>query len=105
MIFQNTECFYYCEPILGHFQVPDNPAEIYRVPVCADYCNYWFEACKNDMTCVEHWLEDFEIDEYFANSCPRDSPCRTIKEEYGNGEGLCNQLLRNGLFYSTATVL
>ena len=53
------------------------------------------------MTCVEHWLEDFEIDEYLAISCPRDSPCRTFKEEYGNGEGLCNQLLGNGLFYST----
>ena len=36
-------------------------AAIQNVPVCADYCNSWFEACKNDSTCVEHWLEDFVV--------------------------------------------
>ena len=85
MIFQSTDCFYFCEPILGHFQVPGSPTKIEGVPVCADYCDNWFEACKDDRTCVEHWGEDFVYNEYFANSCPNDprASCRTFEDVYG----------------------
>ena len=78
-------------------------AAIQNVPVCADYCNSWFEACKNDLTCVEHWLEDFVFDEGFSNRCPgpTNSTCRTFQEEYGDGRGLCNQIWGNSIFYST----
>ena len=78
-------------------------AAIQGVPVCADYCDAWFEACKDDQTCVEHWLEDFVFDEGFTNRCPNnpDTSCRTFREEYGDGEGLCNQIWGNSIFYST----
>ena len=101
ILFQNADCFYYCEPILGHFQVGMSTA-IRGVPVCSDYCNNWFDACKDDMTCVEHWLEDFVFDQGFTNRCPSnpDTSCRTFRQEYGNGEGLCNQIWGNSIFYS-----
>ena len=81
--FQNADCFYYCEPILGHFQVGMSAA-IGNVPVCADYCNKWFDVCRDDMTCVKHWLEDFMFDEGFQNQYPRDptTSYRTFREEY-----------------------
>ena len=99
--FQNADCFYYCEPILGHFQVGMSAA-IGNVPVCADYCNKWFDACRDDMTCVNHWLEDFAFDAGFQNQCPRDptTSCRTFQVEYSDGRGLCNQIWGNSIFYS-----
>ena len=63
----------------------------------------WFEACKDDRTCLEHWEEDFVYNKYFTNSCPNDprTSCRTFEDVYGNGEDLCNKLYGNGIFYST----
>ena len=43
--------------MLAHFQRPDKPNDIRDVPICKTYCDEWFEACKNDMTCVEDWID------------------------------------------------
>ncbi len=29
-------------------------ADIANVPVCASYCEAWFNACKNDKTCIHN---------------------------------------------------
>ena len=31
--------------------------DVENVPVCADYCDFWFGACQNDLICVENWLD------------------------------------------------
>ena len=46
---QDEACFFQCEPILGHFQSPGADS-VDLAPVCASYCDSWFEACRNDMT-------------------------------------------------------
>ena len=53
---QNEECFYQCEPMLKYFERPTKDGYIRDAPVCRTYCEQWFDACKNDMTCVEDWL-------------------------------------------------
>ena len=99
---QDEECFYQCEPMLGYFQI-DMTGYIQSVPVCADYCDAWFEACKDDLTCVEDWLADFDFAEDGNNSCPANATCTTFRERYKNGEGLCNKMWGKAFYYSTNT--
>ena len=88
--------------MLGYFEI-GKTGYIQNVPVCADYCNTWFDACRNDLTCVENWLEDFDFAINGNNSCPANSSCVTFEEMYGNAEGLCNKMWGNAFYYSTDT--
>ena len=99
---QDEECFYQCEPMLGHFQI-DMTGYIQNVPVCASYCDDWFEACKDDLTCVEDWLADFDYEVNGNNSCPANSTCITFRERYGDGKGLCNKMWGKAFHYSNDT--
>ena len=89
--------------MLGHFESPLGSGYISGVPVCASYCDSWFEACKDDLTCVEDWLADFDFAANGNNSCPTNSTCTTFKERYGNAQGLCNKMWGSAFRYSTDT--
>lgn len=69
---KNEECFWQCEPNLIKWHVKEGALE--GVPICAKYCDDWFDACKDDFTCAEDWLSDFN---YSSNvySCPTASKC------------------------------
>ena len=88
--------------MLAYFQV-GMTGYIQNVPVCADYCDAWFEACKDDLTCVENWLRDFTKDANGTNICPINSSCITFEEMYGSGEGLCNKMWGKAFYYSSNT--
>lgn len=94
---QNEQCFYDCEPMLDYFQVRDTPG-ILNVPVCASYCDDWFDACRNDLTCVENWLAT--VDRGVPNSCPPDSPCITFEAMFQNGKGICDKMWKPAIIYS-----
>ena len=86
--------------MLGYFQVRSGAAFIImNVPVCADYCDAWFEACKDDLTCVENLFDVFMFDD--INFCPQNSTCRTFREVYRDGRGLCNKIWGHEYVYST----
>ena len=80
-----------------------NSGELMSVPVCADYCDAWFEACKDDLTCVENYVEmgfhNLSID--YTSSCPQNSTCRTYRVVYRDGRGLCNKIWGSEYAYST----
>ncbi len=86
--------------MLGHFETSPGSGYIANVPVCASYCDRWFQACKDDLTCVENWLVDFDFAANGNNSCPVNSTCMTFSERYGNAEGLCNKMWGNAFIYS-----
>ena len=97
---QNAACFYNCEPVIDYFGVGDSTL-IYRVPICASYCNDWFNACRNDNTCVVNWLLLINVYiETGCNSCPPKFRCRTFEEAYTNGAGLCNTMWGTSYMYS-----
>ena len=50
-----------------------------RVPICSKYCDDWFEACKDDMTCAQDWLNGFNFTSN-VYSCPTSSSCRKFSE-------------------------
>ena len=89
----DEECFYQCEPSLSYFEDPAYPDKGYvkGVPICASYCNAWFDACRSDKTCVVDWLNDFNYTESEYH-CPSDSVCKTFEEVYKNGKGLCDSM-------------
>ena len=97
--FQNQVCFYECEPMLGYFS--DNSPAVRNVPVCASYCDSWFEACRNDLTCVDD-LEKSTQQAFAegANTCPPDRQCMTFEEVFSDGRGLCNRLWGDSYDYS-----
>lgn len=89
------EASYNCDPYMAYYQDPEyiGTGILKNVPLCQLYCDGWFEACKNDYTCVSDWVNGFS----FVNSsyvCPGDSAtqCRTFGEIYGNGRNLCNTM-------------
>ena len=86
--------------MLGYFQIEDT-GYIKDVPVCADYCDAWFQACKDDLTCVENWLEDFHFEVDGSNKCPVGSQCVTFAQMYGSGRGLCNKMWGEAFYYET----
>ena len=88
--------------MLGYFEFRKT-GYIQNVPVCADYCNAWFDACKDDLTCVENWLHGYAKDQDGNNICPVNSTCITFQEMYSSGEGLCNKMWGEAFYYSTDT--
>ena len=74
---KDEECFYQCEPSLITFR--SGKGTVDRVPVCADYCNSWFDACKDDLTCAKDWLADFNSTGG-QTVCKTDSPCKTFEQ-------------------------
>lgn len=98
----DEECFYQCEPSLYYFADPAYPGKGYikGVPICADYCDAWFAACRRDKTCVVDWLSDFEYDQS-EYKCPNGSACRTFEDVYTNGEGLCTTMWGSAFKYET----
>ena len=86
--------------MLGHFETGPGTGYISNVPVCASYCDRWFEACKNDLTCVDNWLEDFDYAANGQNLCPPEASCLSFKERYKDARGLCNRMWGNAFFYS-----
>ncbi|PFX29839.1 riboflavin-binding protein-like isoform X2 [Stylophora pistillata] len=93
---KNEECFYSCEPSLIKWHT--SKGGVKGVPICADYCDKWFDACKNDMTCAEDWLEDFNFTSS-QYSCRSNSQCRKFSELYKDGKGLCNKMWGQSFTY------
>ncbi|XP_031574682.1 riboflavin-binding protein-like [Actinia tenebrosa] len=63
-----------------------------EVPICSNTCDQWFEACKNDKTYSDNWLEEYFLHHNDKGPIKPDRPCRTFAEVFKNGEGLCNQI-------------
>ena len=82
-------CFYFCEPYVEPWKGPFN-GSLSRVPICASYCDEWFDACKNDSTCSSDWLETSVI--AGQHHCDANQTCQTIATTFTNGKNLCNTM-------------
>lgn len=99
---KNEECFFQCEPTLIRYVRPSQSASVQNVPICSNYCDKWYEACKDDSTCVTNWESGFVIvGKHYA--CPNTSKCNTFKEVYKNGAGICNKMWGPSFSYHNAS--
>ena len=90
-----------CEPMLGYYQTNSSTGDFKDVPICADYCEAWFQACKDDLACVENWLEELEFHDTLGPKCPKGTSCVTFQEMYGSAKGLCGKLFGDSYFYES----
>lgn len=89
--FVEIECFYRCSPHVSHW-AGLFPSSLNRLPVCQDYCDSWFAACADDMTCATNWITDWVTASNGSNFCKSSSPCSSFRTRYSNGASLCGHL-------------
>jgi folate receptor len=97
--FIEIECFYRCSPNVAHFANEQFASAFSNLPMCGDYCDRWYTACKDDYTCVTNWITDW-VYINGSNHCPERSQCRPYSVVYGSGRGICNTLWGSSFFYS-----
>ena len=85
--------------MLRYFQT-EADGNVHNVPICMDYCDAWFDACKDDLTCFENWLEEYDSATTLT-ICSAPYTCRTFREVYRNGKGLCDTIWGTLYAYST----
>jgi folate receptor len=96
------EAAYSCDPYIGYYEdTSDGQQGVLKgVPICQSFCDSWYEACENDFTCVDDWLNGFNYtDGYYT--CPVDSTCKTFGEWYGNSTAMCTRLWGNSFVPAT----
>lgn len=81
------ECFYRCSPDAIYWENPDFPSAIKKAPICASFCDEWYDACRYDLTCGRNWLTDFNFSADGVNTCKQ--PCRNFSAYFTNGKDLC----------------
>lgn len=68
---------YRCSPHVAHWAI-DFPSALAGLPVCSNFCDEWFDACANDMTCATNWILDWTfVDD--INQCRDNAVCRTFR--------------------------
>ena len=97
--FIQNYCFYECSPNVGPWLVKVNGMKsrkerFYKVPLCEQECNLWWNDCRNDFTCVKNWETDFNW-ATGTNVCPTQSSCRKIKEVFKDSADFCESVFDN----------
>ncbi|KAJ8345123.1 hypothetical protein SKAU_G00293160 [Synaphobranchus kaupii] len=82
---KRAACFHRCSPDAVLWTHPHHPDAIQATPLCHSFCTYWFEACKNDMTCARNWTTD-----WVGVNCT--GPCVTFQQMYKDERDLCDHL-------------
>ncbi|CAH8535869.1 unnamed protein product [Dicrocoelium dendriticum] len=93
--FKRDLCSYECSSDHGPWMVKTNRKigieRPFAVPLCAQDCHMWWEACRSDMTCVRMWSVEFEW-HTGQNTCPSDSQCVTFEQTYRNAVDFCESV-------------
>ncbi|XP_066271707.1 uncharacterized protein [Branchiostoma lanceolatum] len=95
----DLECFNKCSPDISRMSIPTDSGS--TVPICASFCHRWFDACRNDVTCVANWRTDWEMDDQNNNNCPEGSSCKTFDEMYGDAQTLCETFFGSEFQYNS----
>lgn len=93
--FSWSNCFYECSPNTGPWLRPDRSTlrneKYYHVPLCRNQCDSWWDACKNERTCVSNWSQGFNWTSG-SNRCPKEKPCKNFTEIYQNATNFCQSV-------------
>ena len=97
----NVECFYRCSHNAIFWKNPCYPSAISKAPVCSSFCDAWFDACKDDLTCAKNWATGFNMTAGNVNTCK--GPCRNFSDFYSNGKDLCESMWGSSFVYTEET--
>lgn len=99
----DVECFYRCSHNAIFWKNPSYPSAILNAPVCADFCDGWFDACKNDLTCAKNWITDFKMTGDGTNSCKQ--RCQSFSNFFRDGKELCEVMWGSSFVYKKTDCL
>lgn len=97
-----VECFYRCSHNAIFWKNPQYPSALLEAPICAGFCDDWFDACKDDLTCAKNWLTDFNSTTGI-NTCKQ--PCRNFSDYYTDGKDLCEGMWGKTFVYKETDCL
>lgn len=86
----SVECFYRCSRNAIFWRNPNYQSAVLKAPICASFCDGWFEACKEDLTCAGNWISGFNTSRDGSNTCK--DPCRNFSDYYVSGKDLCESM-------------
>ncbi|XP_077183353.1 retbindin [Paroedura picta] len=95
---QRVECFYRCSPIAAQWPHPQRPTAVLAVPLCQNFCEQWYDACKEDLTCARNWLTDWHWGPD-GNNCSQE--CISYGQMYKDGKELCETIWDDSFVAST----
>lgn len=96
----NVECFYRCSHNAIYWKNPQWPSAMSKAPICASFCDGWFDACKEDLTCAKNWITDFNMTSGI-NTCKE--PCKKFSEYYTSGKDICEGMWDTTFIYEAET--
>jgi folate receptor len=89
-------CFYECSPNVGPWLVSDERKirneRFLQVPLCQSVCENWWDACRDDLTCVDNWATKFNWTAGM-NVCPQGNTCRPFHKVYTGASHFCETLM------------
>ncbi|XP_005084100.1 sperm-egg fusion protein Juno [Mesocricetus auratus] len=95
--FIQAVCLHECSPNLGpwiQLVVPNRQEErVWRVPLCWEDCEEWWEDCSSSYTCKSDWLSG--PDSSREKSCPVPAPCRPFSDYFPTPADLCEKIWSN----------
>ena len=107
------EAAFQCDPFLAQYSDPTSLyGSLVGVPLCASYCDDWWDACRYDSTCATNWATNFPTDANYNYGCaagdtyPADGSgppvCSTFASRFpGRGRDLCTNMWGSTFTYST----
>ncbi|XP_067423833.1 riboflavin-binding protein-like [Emydura macquarii macquarii] len=100
---KKIECFYQCSPHAADWMNSNYTAAIDFVPLCQNFCDDWYEACKNDSTCIRSWITDWEWDDNGENHCKNE--CIPYNKMYANATDMCQSMWGDSFKVSNSSCL
>jgi len=106
--FLQNHCFYECSPNVGPWIKKVNMKirneTFVDVPLCKTDCDSWFDACKNDFTCIDNWTkfswERIPGEKGKWNVCPKGTKCKPFSEIFQNSQQFCERIWDNSYKYT-----
>ncbi len=92
---QSLSHFLYCSLLAGNWAHPEKHGSVQALPICAAFCDQWFSACRDDLTCGRNWL--FQPG---GGSC--EGGCLTFDQTFLDARDLCNSALGDYLVAAPA---
>lgn len=70
-----------------------------NVPLCRSDCDYWWNACKQELTCTNNWYDGFEwemgIDGSWHNVCKNTTDaCKPISSWFSSSQEFCEGIFQ-----------
>lgn len=99
-----VECFYRCSPNAWFWKNPKYQIAFINAPLCSSFCDSWFEACKDDLTCAKNWLTDFNM-ATAPSTCKTNSSCAPMGKYYTSGQDMCENIWGKSFTYKKSDCL